>query len=342
MKRISLRDIAGSLGVSTMTVSLALRDSPKLPAATRQRVRREAERLGYRPDPALAALTTYRHERQSIRDYRTLAFLTCFPTEDGWKQQLYCRRYFEGAAARATELGYHLEPFWLRQPGMTPRRSAQILQTRGIKGLLLAPVQDDDAPIELDWDQFCAVSLCRALAAPHLNVVDHNHTHSMSCVWSELRRRGYRRVGYVVREVSENLTNRYWLAAHLMEQRRPMRTVAPPVPPLVTSSWRRTTVARWLKANRPDVVVSPHAEVRDWLEEFGYAVPGRLGFVGLEAEPNGPISGICQHFPNVGIAAVDLLHLELMRSAYGIPSVRQMIGIDGHWIEGVTLRAAPE
>jgi len=342
MKRISQRDIAASLGVSIMTVSLALRHSPKLPPATRDRVRREAERLGYRPDPALAALTTYRHERQSIREYRTLAFLTSFPAEQGWKDQVYCRKYYDGAAARALELGYHIEPFWLRRPGMTPRRIAQILQTRGIKGLLLAPVQDTENPtVVLDWDKFCAVSLCRALASPHLNVVDHNHTHSMSTVWRELRGRGYRRVGYVVREASENLTNRYWLAAHLMEQRRDPLAAADIIPPLVTPQWRRSTIGRWLEATQPDVVVSPHAEVKSWLQELDYAVPGRVGFVGLEAEQDGSISGICQQFPNVGIAAVDLLHLELIRSAYGVPSMRQMIGVDGYWIEGQSLRPVP-
>jgi DNA-binding LacI/PurR family transcriptional regulator len=175
MKRITLREIAESLGVSTMAVSLALRNNPRLPEATRTRIKEQAEKLGYRPDPALSALTTYRHEKQTVRDYRTLAFLTCFSTEDGWKREIYCRHYFEGAAKRAEELGYHIEPFWMTQPRLTPRRIVQILEARGIKGLLLAPVQANNASVSLDWNRFCAVSLCRALASPHLNVVDHNH-----------------------------------------------------------------------------------------------------------------------------------------------------------------------
>jgi LacI family transcriptional regulator len=342
MKRISLRDIAASLDVSIMTVSLALRDSPKLPEETRARIKREAERLGYRPDPALSALTTYRHEKQTVRDYRTLAFLTNFPTEEGWKNQVYSRKYFEGATGRAQELGYRIEPFWMRQPGLKPARIAQILEARGIKGLLLAPVHAQNATVALDWDRFCAVSLCRALASPYLNVVDHNHTHSMARVWHELRRRGYRRVGYAVREFSENLTSRYWLASHLMEQRRYPDRGEKIVAPLVADPWRREVFAKWLKARWPDVVVSPDARVHDWLVSLGFAVPGDIGFAGLEAEAGAPLAGICQDFANVGIAAVDLLHLELMRSAYGIPSVRQMIGIDGYWVEGTTLRPPVE
>lgn len=343
MQRVTLKQIGDATGVSTMTVSLALRDHARIPEATRTRIRAVAEKLGYRPDPALSALTAYRHEKQTVRDYRTLAFLTSFPTADGWKRHLYSARYFEGAAARAQALGYHIEPFWLKQPGLTSRRIVQILEARGIKGLLLAPIHASHAEVALDWERFCAVSLCRGIASPQINVVDHNHCHSMATAWAELRRRGYRRVGYAIREVSENLTARHWLAAYLMEQQRPgtrtRRSAA--LAPLVATEWNETIFLRWLRRTKPDVVVSPDATVHGWLEGSGLRVPEDIGFLHLEAEEGGALSGVCQHFANVGVAAVDLLHLELIRSAYGVPSVRQMIGIDGFWVEGTSLRVRP-
>ena len=39
-----------------MTVSLALRDSPKISAVTRERIRKIALQLGYQPDPELSRL----------------------------------------------------------------------------------------------------------------------------------------------------------------------------------------------------------------------------------------------------------------------------------------------
>ena len=42
------------------TVSLALRNHPRLPQDTRERIQKMAERLGYRPDPFLQALVAYR------------------------------------------------------------------------------------------------------------------------------------------------------------------------------------------------------------------------------------------------------------------------------------------
>jgi LacI family transcriptional regulator len=113
-----------------------------------------------------------------------------------------------------------------------------------------------------------------------------------------------------------------------------------PVVPLVARDWSRKPFADWLRRTRPDVVVSPDILVYRWLVELGWRIPEEIGFVWLEAVPEEGITGVCQHFENVGIASVDLLHLELIRSAYGIPSVRQTISIDGIWFEGRTLRAA--
>jgi LacI family transcriptional regulator len=57
-----LGDIARALDVSLMTVSLALRNSPKVSKATRLKVRRMADKLGYRPDPEIARLMTRLHK----------------------------------------------------------------------------------------------------------------------------------------------------------------------------------------------------------------------------------------------------------------------------------------
>lgn len=341
MKRVTLREIARAAGVSVMSVSLALRDHGRISNAVRAKIKRHAEKLGYRPDPALSALMTYRHERQTVRDYSTLAFVTNFPTANGWKDEIFTRLYYEGAVGRAGKLGYRVEPFWMSQPRMTPVRAAQILESRGIKGLLVAPVPAAVGKVTLDWDRFCAVSLCRNLASPDINVVDHNHYQSMRTAWRELRRRGYRRIGYAISEYSEEIAGRVWESTLLMEQKHPVHTAERSVPPFITDDWNRRSFAAWLKKFRPDAIIAPKIDVLRWLCELGRRAPEDIGFVWLEADETGDVTGVCQHFPNVGVAAVDLLHLELMRSAYGIPSVRQTIGIDGKWFEGKTLRPGP-
>jgi LacI family transcriptional regulator len=340
MKRVTLREIAAKAGVSTMAVSLALRDSGQVSTATRQRLKSLADKMGYRPDPALSALMSYRHERQTVRDYSTLAFITHFSTSDGWRREVYTREYFAGAVERANKLGYRVEAFWLGASRLSSKRAAQILESRGIKGLLVAPVPAARGEISLPWERFCGVSLCRNLASPDLNVVDHNHYQSMSIACREVRRRGYLRIGYAVTKYSEEIAGRLWLATLLMEQSR-AGSEERHIAPLVTDDWCKEVFHRWLQTAGPDVVISPHIAAYRWLTELGYHIPRDIGFAWLEAEPSAKVSGVCQHFRNVGVVGVDLLHLELTRSAYGLPSVRQTIGIDGEWMEGTTLRPAP-
>ena len=60
--KITLADIAYDIGVSTATVSLALRDSPLVAEATRERVKERAEALGYVYNRRAASLRTRRSD----------------------------------------------------------------------------------------------------------------------------------------------------------------------------------------------------------------------------------------------------------------------------------------
>ena len=57
---VSLKDISKACGVSVATVSKALNDHSDISAATKERIRKVAEELGYRPNAAAQALKTNR------------------------------------------------------------------------------------------------------------------------------------------------------------------------------------------------------------------------------------------------------------------------------------------
>lgn len=59
-KRVSIKDIARAAGVAYSTVSRALNDSPKISEATRDRVQRLAEEMGYTPNAVAQSLQTRR------------------------------------------------------------------------------------------------------------------------------------------------------------------------------------------------------------------------------------------------------------------------------------------
>jgi DNA-binding LacI/PurR family transcriptional regulator len=58
--RPTLEDVAQSAGVSRALVSIVMRDVPGASEATRERVRRAAEEIGYRPDPRARMLRSQR------------------------------------------------------------------------------------------------------------------------------------------------------------------------------------------------------------------------------------------------------------------------------------------
>ncbi len=97
--------------------------------------------------------------------------------------------------ARAEHLGYQLDEFFLRAPGMTSSRLRSILRARGIRGVLFAP---DTAPplprVSFNVAGFAAVLLGSSLLNRGLARVQFDHFESSSnsrC--AGVRKAGYRR-----------------------------------------------------------------------------------------------------------------------------------------------------
>ena len=120
--RVSIRDVAHRAGVSHTTASLALRSDPRISAATRRKVEMAARQLDYRPHAVVADLMAQLRTLKVKADTATLGFITAWPTRDSWEKSPNHRRFFSGVKTRARELGYQIETFWLREPGMTARR----------------------------------------------------------------------------------------------------------------------------------------------------------------------------------------------------------------------------
>lgn len=71
----TLRDVARAVGVSTATVSLALRGHARISAATRKQVEAAAARVGYRRNPAFAILGAMAHRHPDSRSGLPLGYV---------------------------------------------------------------------------------------------------------------------------------------------------------------------------------------------------------------------------------------------------------------------------
>lgn len=336
--RSTLRDVAEAVGCHYSTVSLALRDHPRIPSKTKSRIRAAAERLGYRPDPALAALSAYRTLKHPAREQSVIAWLTNYRTEFRWKDSACNCDYFDGAADRAAERGYRLEPFWLAAPGITPARMSKILWTRGIQGLLLPP-QEELTELDLDWKKFSAVTFGYTLLRPRLHMVSNHEYRTMGALFSELVSRHYKRIGLVDLELHDERVDHNWSAAYSVEQQRlPAKNR---LPPLLLRKWDSPAFLTWMERHRPDVVVTKLPEVLRTLKTAGISVPGEIGvaFHSLD-EKTQNLSGMKKNSFQIGVMAMDLLIDMIHRSERGLPARPSLLMVEGAWSEGSTVRHA--
>lgn len=333
--RVTVRDIAAKAGVHFTTVALALRNSPRLSAATRSRIHKLATKMGYAPDPMLSALNAYRQGRRRPIYQATLAWINNWPDRGFLRSNADFRDYHDGACARAGELGYAVEEFWMHGGDYTFSNLGRILKARNIRGLVFPPQPVPHTEIDFDLTDFSAVSLSYSLKCPALHVVTNHHFRSMLLMMSNLHRLGYRRVGFDVQPSWSEKVGHGWLGGVLVAQQ------------LITTGMEILQVrlfdgkqdARvWIRENRPDVIVS-HKLCYEQLRALKLRMPRDVGFANLSV-PGGTtdVSGVSQNSLHIGRKAVDVLVDMLHRGERGVPHFPSHLLIDGVWVPGTTLR----
>lgn len=339
--KVSLEDIARRAGVHRSTVSLALRDHPRISKETRERVQRLASDLGYRINPLVAALMQSRRSGRSTKDV-VLAYITNYPTRFGWRPPHHDRPdYFPGAAARAEELGYKLEHFWLGEPGMTPERMSDILTARGINGVLIGRLPPGKQEIRLRWESFSSIALGMTLRNPNLHRVSEDFFSGGCQAAEQVFKRGYRRIGFVFSDVDDcPRVGDQWLGACLRQQMRHFPGDLIPHFDYREGADHQVAFEAWFKEYRPDVLMVTHTRpVLVWLERMGLSVPRDVGLASLNNDhlENG-WSGIHCSPQKLGALATDMLVGFLHRGDSGVPDDPHEVLLGGEWQEGATLR----
>ncbi len=336
--RTTLKQIAQHTGLSVAAVSMALRDHVSLPAATITRVKRAAQKLNYTPDPAGSALAAHRQQLRVRRDYSVIALVSNWAGCDHWLRQESAGRLLAGATARARTYGYELQHLWAREDGMTPARFSRVLTARGIRGLILAPLEQPDHRLGLDWEQFSTVTIERSVHYAHFHHIVPNYSADLRLAWDRLRERGYTRIGLVIDAGLAERVAHQWEAAHAFEQTRSARPHEA-IPTLVVDSVDpSTSIREWLRRHRPDAIISRCNDVLPAVAGLGLRVPRDLGYASLNVVDDAPgVSGILQHRDVMGATAVDVLHSLLHRNHRGPHAVAQGTQIDGTWHEGRTV-----
>ncbi|MEZ5277539.1 MAG: LacI family DNA-binding transcriptional regulator [Opitutaceae bacterium] len=337
-RRVSLKDVAQAAGVHPTTVSMALRNHPRIPEKTRERLKKLAEKMGYTRDPALVALVEYRNSLYRSKSPPVIAFLTDWKPADGWRSNPTKNMFWTGAHDRAHRLGYKLEHFSLGEAGMTAARMSKILLTRNIKGLILANFLVHTESIELPWDHLCAVKIDYEPLAPRLASITNNQLQITRLAMQRIRALGYRRIGLCLPDSWEQMLDDVWAIAYLWEQQK--HEPEDRIPELryagaedIRSKSR--AFKQWFDQYKPDAVLGDSAEIIAMAESFGIRIPRDLAVADFNCMgTDGAIAGITQNHLDVGRLAVDMVAGFMSQHIFGLPAVPVRSFVDGYWTDG--------
>lgn len=333
-RRITIRDIARNAGVHHTTVSRALKNDPRISSRRREQIQALAEEMGYRPDPMLTSLNAYRSGKQKSQFQAALGWITNYPTRSEWHAAEKIG-YFAGAKKQAARLGYKLDEFWLNEEGMTAQRTTDILSARNIQGLIFIPQPRAHTQIQLNWEQFSAISISHTLSQPPLHTITNHHYRSMAQLMRHIKELGYRRPGFACKPQTNEAVDRDWAAAFWAYYPGDIGAF---IPPLISRKWDQKIFHQWLKTYSPDVVISPHRQVALWLKKCGLTIPQDIGFAVTACHNDpGEFTGIDENNELVGKTAVNLVVDMVHRGETGIPEIPQTTLIAGTIIAGSTL-----
>ena len=95
-----MADIARKVGLGRSTVSMALRNHPEIALATRRRVQKAAEELGYLPDPLLSLLMSNLHDASDRPRDAVLAVIGETEADWNWRQRPIFQTVWSGMEAQ--------------------------------------------------------------------------------------------------------------------------------------------------------------------------------------------------------------------------------------------------
>ncbi len=334
---VTLQTIADAAGVSKMTVSRVLRNTPGHSPKTRDRILRAAKTLNYQPNPLISALMAQVRQGTPSHAQQTLALIHWVP--HGRPVHINLLNFREGLREQAQQLGYEVEDHHLSETGMTPERIFQILESRGIRGVVFEHFFERKLSIVFDLSKFACVGIEFSLLSPIVHRIDSDHYTGSSMAVEKALEHGFKRIGYATHTIPESLTNYRRMAGYLMARETiPEKDQIPVLNMLERKDGFERMLPEWLDRHQPEVVISPVRRLYDYLKKMGYQVPRDISFIYTDMSTGAPqYSGVRPQWRHMGeqaaIRVIDLMN----RNSFGVPKAPLITLVPCEWQDGQTL-----
>lgn len=328
-----MRQIAAAAGVSVMTVSRALRNSPLITDAVKRLVKETARKLGYRPDAQIAKLMSHIRQRHKPALAASLAAITSIDEADEPHGLTKTRL---NAQMRAEELGYRLEVFRVETPAQFNRQLQRTLSNRGIEGVLLLQMHArTDMADFLNWDKFSTVVASASVTGPDFPRIGINHFHNAGILCAQLAAKGCKRIGFVGSETFDVRTGHAFVSA---VARQNMAGGITPLSPLLVAGSEYPAegeFTRWLKREKPDAIIVPGTAVFLFLSEKLRSTTGRRPLFACTNinTASAKLPGIDERHEIVGRTAIDVLTGLINRNEKNQRTLHANTLINGRWFD---------
>lgn len=319
---------------------MALRNSQEISPSTRERVKKAAEALGYRPNPLAVGMAHFRQNSKVKPVAAAMAWLNAWPESRAMRRLREFDLYWQGAGRTAENFGYRLEEFVVSERLPLPRIE-NILLTRNIRGILIPP-QRGAAPIwdKIRWENFSVVSISRRTEPPFPHVVTSAQANNAMLAFDRMRGLGYKRIAFA----GPLARQRMWGAGFALAQAEmpPGSHIPPFLVPGEEFANSGQKLREWIQRYEPDAILTEYQALPDLLQRIGIRVPEDIGLAATSVLDEPEIdAGIYQNSEEIGrVAALTLISL-IHDHDRGMPRIHREILVKGKWLDGKSLPPRP-
>lgn len=344
-------DIARTLGITQSTVSRALRGDRAISSEMRHKIQNTAERLGYNPNNYLSLLMSSVRSGRKLSGKGVIALLIESRSQNEWDRIEAFRIFQEGARQRSSELGFLVENFFLKAPGMSAAKMDQMLYARGINGIILPPPYLSNRKLDLHWERYAAVGVGFGWEDQDLDRVVYDDYRNYMIAFRELRRLGYKRIGTVLSNqfVQGHRGGNKWYPGYLDCQsttpesdRIPLFSGSTPMPGGAFTKEMEAKLPdefrQWFTAWKPEALITLVGNERSWLDAMNLQIPQDVGMACLAQSARAGFAGIDEKGSMIGATAVELVSAKIARNEFGLSAHPKVTMVEGCWIGGSSVQ----
>ncbi|MCU0791268.1 MAG: substrate-binding domain-containing protein [Opitutaceae bacterium] len=286
----------------------------------------------------LASLVAYRRGKSGV------SIRSCIGWINMWEDPKALRRFKEfdgywlGAKDAAERLGYNLEEFrWQR--GKSGARLQSILETRGVRGLLIPPHGGELQLPDFDWNRFSLVRFGSSVTNLPAHTVTSDQSHCARLACQKAFAYGYKRVGYVTDDAFERSTGGHFREGYLNAQEE-FAVPGDRLNTLVLEPDARRNQAqftKWLAREKPQAIFTTSPRLLGIMNGLGLRVPDDLAVATTSVLDGNFDAGADQNSPEIGRVAVSTLAALVLENERGIPQYQRRILVEGRWVDGKSL-----